>query len=87
MFIDCKYILLRIACKQAPSEGRGEIWCAKQAVLHGIKNSVSEASGIFKRSESASEASGRAGELGDLVFDVPFRSMVISLLQISQEGN
>ena len=34
-----------------------------------------------------SEALGRAGEPVDIVFDVPFHPLVISLIQISQEGD
>ena len=52
---------------------------------------MSEASGsVDPRAKQvgvgASEASG-AGEPVDIVFDTPFRPLVISLLQISQVGN
>ena len=68
-----------LACEQASSEG-GKKNSASESVIPWAKR-VRVGAWVRERSE------WDAGEPVDIVFDTPFRPLVISLLQISQVGN
>ena len=67
-----------IGCEQAPSEGGKKKHSAIESVIPWAKR---VGAWIRERSE------WDAGEPVDIVFDTPFRPLVMSLLQISQVGN
>ena len=74
-----------LACEQPPNEGRRERGRRRGK---GKTNSVSEASCESKNSASEADGEGGTGVPVDIVFDVPFRPLVINLsAQISQDGN
>ena len=74
--------LITVCCNLPDSEGTSLL--ASQGKGGGAKtNSVSKS----KNSASVADGEGVAGVPVDIAFDAPFRSLVINLLQISQEGN